>query len=459
MANWSKAFEALERGLGEQVKIGGLMFQDAQMREGRAYEAAMAKESEARANTEWRERHRLQTEAAEGVATTAFGREQELLTQQRELDRQDWVTQSTLDHQRDLKVMRMDQNFQIRMALDKAESATEVAKIKAYGERLNKLYDQYQSLHEHRPDNATYDPDSKEWGDGGLWYEELKATEEAIQNASIQAGLDPIPDYAANLKDRELVGAVDHMSLLVLNDMGKAERKEVLEGLTSEKDSKSYKGAVKTLDGLVDDFVNDPNRFPRPVSARERSKYRKALIDNLTTKAHGFKHREAAQAQTPDAMVASNAGIGDASRAISALVQMSQDEMAEFVESGSMAAALAMTSPTKGGRVQSPKDKAIARAEVRDPEYLLELLMSVRDKPAYGSRRGEIDQIITKLQMIVNPAAPPPDITEFEVDDSQLGASVGPTPGLINQLGGMIDMVDQGVSYAPEDVNARWANV
>lgn len=44
MANWSKAFEALERGFGDQVNIGGLMMKDAQMREGRAYEAALMKE-------------------------------------------------------------------------------------------------------------------------------------------------------------------------------------------------------------------------------------------------------------------------------------------------------------------------------------------------------------------------------------------------------------------------------
>ena len=41
MANWSKAFEALERGLGDQVNIGGLIHQTAQINEARAYDAAL----------------------------------------------------------------------------------------------------------------------------------------------------------------------------------------------------------------------------------------------------------------------------------------------------------------------------------------------------------------------------------------------------------------------------------
>ena len=74
-----EVMQALSEGAGRQSAIGGLMFQDAQMREGRAYEAAMAKEAERRANLEWRSREKI---ARETATTTAEALAQHQANQQ-----------------------------------------------------------------------------------------------------------------------------------------------------------------------------------------------------------------------------------------------------------------------------------------------------------------------------------------------------------------------------------------
>ena len=70
--------QALSEGAGRQSAIGGLMFQDAQLREGRTYEEAMAKEKERRANLEWSRRSGESAEIAETAA-------EKLLTGQKEV--------------------------------------------------------------------------------------------------------------------------------------------------------------------------------------------------------------------------------------------------------------------------------------------------------------------------------------------------------------------------------------
>jgi len=68
-----EVMQALSEGAGRQSAIGGLMFQDAQMREGRAYEAAMAKEAERRSNLEWKRRFDVSSEEARGQADIEHG--------------------------------------------------------------------------------------------------------------------------------------------------------------------------------------------------------------------------------------------------------------------------------------------------------------------------------------------------------------------------------------------------
>ena len=61
----------------------------------------------------------------------------------------------------------------------------DVQRIKAQGDQMDQLSKQIIALHEHRPDDAKWNPTTKEWDDGGAWKDEVSALERKYNKMNV----------------------------------------------------------------------------------------------------------------------------------------------------------------------------------------------------------------------------------------------------------------------------------
>jgi hypothetical protein len=490
--------QALSEGAGRQSAIGGLMFQDAQMREGRAYEAAMAKEAERRANLEWGRRQGIQAETAATVAEE-LAREQESL-QTKRLDAATSDANRARTHaaylarlreakaaqrQEDLIAAHADAAKLLADAklLEREEDnirAVEAARLELKGEEAQKQFDakvdrakeaesHLSKLYEGLKDaGVEWDDETKTYVSGSDYMDQIHRAQERVEAAWNATGVPSL------MKDRNInsirlghfeQGVVASISL----DLKRTPEiwKGVVNGLQSEKGSGDYNAAVETIKPYIEDAL-DASRIR--VTNSERERIRDAVIERI-----GTYKGELDETVTDTTVTTTTGDLGSSLFGGDRLDDIALDITVEDV--GSVAAIQAQidASPVKGGRAgrtprRHPLAGKLATAMKRDPEYLLPLLMKERDKllqtqkhmapssfnVGHGKRLEKIEALIQQFQgMVGEPqASAGGDLGDGEVEDIQVTQTQ--PAGFLNQQGGMISRADER-SYAPEDVNARWA--
>jgi len=460
--NWARGLDELGTGLLRQADIGG-----------RAYEGAMVKEGETRAENrllaaEGRATKRQQDAWAreERLLLDAQDREERLLTEQRahekttfaeqlkitqESDMQAWIKKNAITNQAAFKLQRQQNLFDLRKQIDAAEGTAQVEMLKIRAQRMGELSDQIESIWEHRPDNATWNPDSLKWDDDGVWKDELEAARRAYNKAASGIGLKPLTENADGVKYGKDARTI---FTSMQQARGGAETEawdDLMKGLIAKKDSDSYKSTVETLNEAIDKYVRDPNNAYTKFTGAELHKLKKEVLEFFKYKAYGFDARDDGDGVVADPTVDPSTlpeadptktgltGVFMEDPAFLVNKMEEVDDLSAVLEVGALARAEAMPKPTRPGRL-NPRQQAITAAKRKDPAYLLKLLMEAKTKPAYSEWHTRMDVLIMKLRAILG----------------QDTASLSAPRGMLNQPG-MLQMFDSGpeLDYSPEAVRAR----
>ena len=453
MANWSKAFEALERGLGDQVNIGGLIHQTAQINEARAYDAALMKErdrlAESRQVRADRRAHRYRMDEAEqghkyrmheveaGIKSRekmhGAGISAEIKIAGMNIDARDLLEDKKISAS--MNELALARQWALDTAKSEAASAgverlydAAVARAKEEEAGLRDLYD---SLGEEGLDEERRD----------LILDQIYDAQDRVVAAWRETGIEALSSKAHLEKSlwaimsESIVGRIN----LSYSDQPEA-LKNIAAGLSTDPSSDTYKKAMGLIEDDILKLIKDSGirKSPKVINTI-KTQIAKSLVRTA-------ENRETATA-VPDASIDSGGSIGslgrsEASVAIETLSGMSDDDLAAYLQIGALEAAEAMA-PSGPGRL-NPKQQAINAAKAKDAEYILKALMDARDKPGFGTRRDKIDDLIGRIQVI-------------------LGQTSNTGGGMLNTGGGMISAVDQGISpealayYEPEAIEARIA--
>ena len=491
-----EVMQALSEGAGRQSAIGGLMFQDAQLREGRAYEAAMAKEAERRSNLEWKRRFDVSSEEARGQADIEHGYrmdEQAARLQHQasegEAGRSTQVqiagmgetgatnrTQMLITGREDAAKLladvaaanrEEDRAWAIEDALSKAKSDTAKAILEGKIDRAKEAESHLSKLYEGLKDaGVEYDSEKGIYVSGSEYMDQIHRAQDRVEAAWNDTGIGPLMKER-NVNEIRLgyfeQGVVARVSL-ELKDQQWA---DVVNGLQSEKGSGDYNAALETIRPYIEGAI-DASRIR--VTNSERERIRDAVIERI-----GTYKGELDETVTDTTVTTTTGDLGSSLFGGDRLDDIALDITVEDV--GSVAAIQAQidASPVTGGRAgrtpkRHPLAGQLATAMKRDPEYLLPLLMKERDKllqtqkhmapssfnVGHGKRLEKIEALIQQFQgMVGEPqASAGGDLGDGEVEDIQVTQTQ--PAGFLNQQGGMISRADER-SYAPEDVNARWA--
>ena len=449
--NWARGLDELGTGLLRQADIGN-----------KAYEGAMAKEAEVRAE------NRLL--AAEGRATKrqqdAWAREDRLLQEGREYEDETFAKRLRLTGEADMKIYvrkfgmesarlwsmkRYETNVAIRVAKEAAKSAEAIARIEAQAKRLSQLSDQIENLHEHRPDDAIWE-DGK-WKDDGVWKDEVDAKERAYRKAASGLGLEPLTESVETYKYGP--------NASFIYDKVRSEHegdawKDLMVAMSGDKTSKSYKKALATITEEVKKYIEAPNSPYSQMTGAERFKLREATVDLFTREGHGYVANDLgngevaevstrpADAQTKTGLTTGRGWWDDPAFLVQSLEK--EADLDAILQVGALAAAEAMELPDRPGRL-NPRQQAINAAKKRDPEYILDILKKAQyNYPQFG---GRITVLIAKLEALIgrqkNLRPSPPELT----GDPEL-------TGLLNRPG-MIQMFESGpgLDMSAEAVESR----
>ena len=451
--NWARGLDELGTGLLRQADIGN-----------KAYEGAMAKEAEVRAE------NRLL--AAEGRATKiqqdAWSREDRLLKEGREYEDETFAERLRLTGEADMNIYvrkfgmesarqwsmkRYETNVAIRVAKEAAKSAEAIARIEAQAKRLSQLSDQIENLHEHRPEDAIWE-DGK-WKDDGVWKDEVDAKERAYRKAAQGLGLEPLTESVETYKYGP------NASFIYDKVRGEHEGdawKDLMVAMSGDKTSKSYEKALATITEEVKKYIEAPNSPYSQMTGAERFKLRKATVDLFTREGHGYVaddlgNGEVAEVSTrpADAPIKSGLEVKGFWEDPAFLVQNLEKEadLDAVLQVGALAAAEATEQPDKPGRAGGKKVAAIASAKKRDPEYILDILKKAQyNYPQFGDR---ITVLIAKLEALIekqkNLRPSPPELT----GDPELTGLLN-RPGMLQMFGG-----DPELDYSAEAVESRIA--
>ena len=304
-----EVMQALSEGAGRQSAIGGLMFQDAQMREGRAYEAAMAKEAERRSNLEWKRRFDVSSEEARGQADIEHGyrmaeQEARLAAQaaEGEAGRSTQVqiagmgetgatnrTQMLITGREDAAKLladvaaanrEEDRAWAIEDALSKAKSDTAKAILEGKIDRAKEAESHLSKLYEGLKDaGVEWDDETKTYVSGSEYMDQIHRAQDRVEAAWNDTGIGPLMKER-NVNEIRLgyfeQGVVARVSL-ELKDQQWA---DVVNGLQSEKGSGDYNAALETIRPYIEGAI-DASRIR--VTNSERERIRDAVIERIGT--------------------------------------------------------------------------------------------------------------------------------------------------------------------------------
>ena len=517
-----EVMQALSEGAGRQSAIGGLMFQDAQMREGRSYEEAMAKERERRENLEWKRRFDVSTEEARGLADIEHGyrmtEQQARLTSaetEGALEREGRMDIATLQEtgatnrteslilgradaagllaQARVDERAEDRRWAIEDALSKAKSDTAKATLEAKIDRAKKAEDHLSELYKGLKDaGVEWDDDTKTYVSGSDYMDQIHRAQDRVEAAWATTGVPALMEernlnsIRLGFLEQSIVGVVS----LELKDQQWA---DVVNGLQSEKGSGDYKEALETINGPIERAI-DASRIR--VTNSERERILDAVIERIGT------YKGELDEDVGDKK--GDKGDGD----VAAVFTQQQGSIARQLDRiptditvadvGAFGRAVAERrggTPGRGGGGQ----RRIENAAFRDPEWLLPRLESERDRlttlidspnkkggprgvgavtsqtiTGYRKKLERVNRLIDQMTSILQqksaldnqaggvsttPSLPQVssrgDLGDGDVEGMQVAQTQQPA-GFLNQQGGMISRADE-LSYAPEDVNARWA--
>jgi hypothetical protein len=268
-----EVMQALSEGAGRQSAIGGLMFQDAQMREGRAYEAAMAKEAERRANLEWRGRQDILAETAEDVAAQANTYRLGEIEAQGQISKD--VTQQGIDadieaakqaHEtwKDQFKIEQDQATKIREETAKSELELEKwkAKSKALLGRAEKEDEKTLEAYKQLVENPAYKDEDGNWNENIQYLEEFAKA----QARSDKAWTDYLSYSGIDIKQPKPTDTWGPMAMTLSADLKKTmtegEWNDLIKGLATGggpagKGGKSYDEAIARIKKAVNDLGID----------------------------------------------------------------------------------------------------------------------------------------------------------------------------------------------------------
>ena len=495
-----EVMQALSEGAGRQSAIGGLMFQDAQMREGRSYEEAMAKERERRANLEWGRRERVTGERAETTAEALLagqegmqedrlaaaalegklGRESTEGISAAGIASREGMQEDLITHYEDsakkiadalVAKTAKDRKWAIEDAKSLATSDAAKAKIERLTKRAEeeekKLLELLKGLGEA---NVEWDSESQTYVSGDEYMAQIGRAEKRVRAAWAATGIEPLMEEK-NINSVKygwfVQGAVHRMQMESRGD----EWKDIVRGLQSDPDSSDYIAALEMLETPLNEALEYSGIR---VTAGDKQGIRDAIIERIIARKDELedpKTKEPPPATSGDLSV----GIFGGDKINDIAVDITVEDI------GTVAAIKAEmdATPPEGPRGRAPRQHPLAKdlqaAMKRDPEYLLPLLIKERDKilkyqrnmqpgnfdAAYRPRLEKIEALIQQFEGLLGGQASAGDLGDgdiegMEAQDAGMQMAQMQPAGLLNQQGGMISRADE-LSYAPEDVNARWA--
>ena len=467
MVNISKGLLGLAEGVDAQRDIGGLMYQEASRQEGRAYTEAMRKEAEERADlrqiaTEGRADERYEKRLAE---EERIWFERDKKTREGEMNL--YVRQFGMESARQIKMFNMDSMRQIRLALDKATSAAEIERIKAQGDQMDQLSKQIIALHEHRPDDAKWNPSTKEWDDGGAWKDEVSALERKYNKAASNLGLTPLTEKVD--KDKYGPHALQiYEQLRRGRGAGDENWDDLMESMAGDKESSSYKATLETIEKEINDFVNNPSSGFSQLTGATKSELRKAVLELFTVEGKGHVARDPGDSEAPPPVPTTVEGVDVSTTGLPQPGAQVEDniDLERIGQAGSVREINKLIQTTPGGYRDNDLRRKLIAAQRTDPEYLLPRLTKERDmleaqlsKPAGGRQSGggrrmtearlaKLNSMINQIQRVMQELPPP------MTGDPELP----PQAGLLNRPG-MIQMFESGpgLDMAAQAVESRIA--
>ena len=423
MVNIAKGLLGLAEGVDAQRDIGGLMYQEASRREGRAYEEAMRKEAEERAD--------LRKIAEEGRADERYAKR---------LEDEERIWKDRLE------------------LTGKATSAEEIAKIEAQGDQMSQLSSQLEALHEHRPDDAKWNPDTKKWDDDGQWWDSVQAKEREYNKAAANLGLKPLSEK----KDSYRYGpnaALIYDTVRNSTPEGGENWDDLMTAISGDKESSGYKAALETINKAVDDYIKSPNSPYSQMTGSEQFKLRKTTVDLFTREGHGFVASDPGDSEAPPPQPTTVSGVDVETDTIRPPGHQFEDniDLERIGQAGSVSEISERIKRTPGGFRNNTLRRELIAAQRTDPQYLLPRLIKERDAlqaqlstPAQGrgaggrrmseARLAKLNSMIMQIETFLNPA-------------------VGQTGGGMLNRPGMIQMFESGpgLDMSAEAVESRIA--
>ena len=492
--------QALSEGAGRQSAIGGLMFQDAQLREGRTYEEAMAKERERRANLEWGRRERVTGERAETTAEALLagqeGMQADRLEQQAieaEKTRKSSEYMSRLGEagatarQKDLITHYQDSAEKIAKALvDKTDKdrkwAIDDAKLLATSKAAKDKIDRavkraeaeeknYNELLKGLKDaNVEWSEEEQRYVSGDQYMVELDNSYKRVRAAWLATGIEPLM-AEKNINSVKygwfVQGAVHRMQMESRGD----EWKDIVKGLQSDPDSSDYIAALEMLETPLNEALEYSGIR---VTAGDKQGIRDAIIERIVARKDELEDPKTKKEPPPDTGDLGSSLLGpDKIDNIALDITVADIGTVAAIQAEIEASPVTGKGPRGAGKAKHPLAKDLQTAMKRDPEYLLPLLIQEREKilenqeyygkKPYEKRLEKIEALIQQFEGLLGGQASAGDLGDGDIEGMEAQeagmqmAQTQPEPaGLLNQQGGMISRADE-LSYAPEDVNARWA--
>ena len=321
-----EVMQALSEGAGRQSAIGGLMFQDAQLREGRTYEEAMAKERERRENLEWGRRQGIQSETAEDVAAAllagqegmqedrlaAAAREGQLGRESAEdisaagITSREGMQADLITHYEDSAkkiadalVAKTDKDRKWALEDAKSTATSDVAKAKM--ERLvkraeaeeEKLLELLKGLDEA---NVIWNPDTQSYEQGDEYMAKIGRAEKRVRAAWAATGIEPLMEEK-NINSVKygwfVQGAVHRMQMESRGD----EWKDIVRGLQSDPDSSDYIAALEMLETPLNEALEYSGIR---VTAGDKQGIRDAIIERIVARKDELEDPKTKKEPPPD---------------------------------------------------------------------------------------------------------------------------------------------------------------
>ena len=508
MVNWAKGLDALGAGLLRQADIGG-----------RAYEGAMTKEAEARAesrlisaerralaaalakerrdNIEWERREGITSDTAKDAAA-ALQKGKETITgmgtassekiaaagQAGASDRQKKLIAADVDAAKLLAderaaLVKKRRTWAIEDAKRQATSDQAIKRIEATVSRAKEAEDALAKLYEGLKDaGVVWDEKTQTYTSGSDYMDMIHRAQKRVEAAWRATGIKPLmADRNINATkwgylEHSIFGAIS----LDLKENKPDVWKDIVEGLQSDKTSSDYKKAVETITPYLNDALKMSSMR---ITTSEKDSIREALIERLSRfEEEDFGNGNTGETGAEDTPVLTPSLLssifgGDP------LANIAPDITEEDIGTVKKAQAALDALPTtaRGGRpsgLKSQQQKDLEKAKKRDPEYLLiplkeekkrikeQLALPMYNPPRVQERLDKINELINRFSsMLENSQASTLPSENPQASALPPASNTSLPPGMLNTGGGMIAAVDQGISpqefayWEPDVADAR----